>query len=469
MLIDPSVLLRFPGEVLLLLSVVLVGKPFFVTIGLVLAGKPLRVSIRAGVSMAQIGEFSFIIAALGTSLGLVRPEIGAIVVMVATVTALTTPYAVKYSKRIAQAMEDLVPIRLRDALDHYDSALQRSSGAGETRKFLRSQALIIVVNSAVIGVIGLFFERVVSEFLSRKLGDRVSVPLAGFVLAGIAAAPFFWGIAKGGLREPEVGKIWTSDHSRPLLVAIMIFRAIVFIAMGAFLASRFLHFKTAYMLSGSVFSIGLLLFSKRVEAIYERFAQRFLMSLSDDGHAEVRRPNLPATMLTPWDGHIAVFEVSVDSLAAGRTLLELQIREHYGVTVTLIERGERRMPAPSAKERIFPRDRIHAIGSDEELANFREFIEVAPAAAIDETTESSYSLQPVAILAGSPFIGISIRECGIRERARGLVVGVERDGKRILNPPANFLITVGDLLWIVGETEKVRALEALVVSEPLPA
>jgi CPA2 family monovalent cation:H+ antiporter-2 len=473
MKIDPSVLLRYPGEVSMILAVVLVGKPVFVTIGLVLTGKPLRVAIRSGVSMAQIGEFSFIIAALGTSLGLVRPEIGAIVVMVATVTALTTPYAVKYSKRIAQGIEALFPQRFREALERYDAALQRSGGAGETRRFIRGQAMIILVNSALIGALGLFFERVVSEFLSRKLGDRFSIPLAGFVLAAIAAAPFFWGLAKSGLREPEVGKIWTSDQSRPLLMAIMIFRAIVFIAMGAFLASRFLKFKAAYMLSGSILSIGLLLFSKRVERVYERFAQRFLMSLSDDGYGDGkirRRTSRPANpVLAPWDGHIAVFDVSIDSLAAGRTLLELQIRERYGVTVTLIERGDRKLPAPPAKERIFPRDRIHVIGSDEELAAFREFIEVAPAAEIEETTEASYSLQPVSIAADSPFVGRTIRETDVRERARGLVVGVERQGKRILNPSADFRILTGDLLWIVGETEKIRALETLAPEVLRPA
>jgi CPA2 family monovalent cation:H+ antiporter-2 len=236
--------------------------------------------------------------------------------------------------------------------------------------------------------------------------------------------------------------------------------------MGAFLASRFLKFKAAYMLSGSILSIGLLLFSKRVERIYERFAQRFLMSLSDDGYGEGkvrRRAPIAGPTLAPWDGHIAVFEVSVDSLAAGRTLLELQIRERYGVTVTLIERGDRKVPAPPAKERIFPRDRIHAIGSDEELATFREFIEVAPAAEIEETTEASYSLQPVSIAEGSPFVGRTIRETDVRERARGLVVGVERQGKRILNPSADFRILSGDLLWIVGETEKIRALELVSV------
>jgi CPA2 family monovalent cation:H+ antiporter-2 len=214
------------------------------------------------------------------------------------------------------------------------------------------------------------------------------------------------------------------------------------------------------LLAASLGFAALLFFSSRIERVYERFAQRFLLSLSESDLqvVDVSPEPVPAG-LSPWDAHLAVFEVSYDSVAAGKTVADLQIRSRYGVTVTLIERGDRRIPVPERTERVFPRDRLHAIGTDEELAAFQEFIEVAPASPIDDEDEADYGLDSVTVSGKSKLVGKRIGDSGIRERASGLVVGVERLGERILNPPVDFKIQSGDILWIVGQSEKVRALE----------
>jgi CPA2 family monovalent cation:H+ antiporter-2 len=332
---------------------------------------------------------------------------------------------------------------------------------------MRTQLGVLTINSALIGAFGLFFERIASESLSRKLGGRFSVPLAGLILASIASAPFFWGIAKGGLKGEAVRRLWLSESSRPLLVLLMVARAAVFIAMGGYLASRFFPLGPGFIVAGGFIAGAVILISKNLEQVYERFVQRFLLSLSEAEQAEAarKRPHpgeSPTPRLGVWDGHIAVFDVTLDSPAVGRTLIELQVRERFGASVTLIEREDRKLPAPSATERVYPGDRIHAIGSDEQLAALREFLEVPPPAHEgDESGEATFSLEPVRVSNRSPFVGLSIRQCGIREKARGLVVGVEREGHRIPNPSADFHIREGDLLWIVGETEKVIELEGL--------
>jgi CPA2 family monovalent cation:H+ antiporter-2 len=459
MLIQPMAIVRAPVHAAALLGVVLFGKAILVSVGSLVAGKPLKPSVRSGVAMAQIGEFSFIMAALGISRGIIAEDVSALIVMVATVTAVTTPYAVRNSKSIALWVDGRLPTKWRNALQRYGESVQRSRAVPEWRRILTRHSLIIIVNAALIGAIGLFFGRVANHWLANRFGWTIGTKCGGLALAAAMTAPFFWGIAKGGLRVSGAREYWMNRQLRPLLVFFMIVRAVVFFTLAGFLISRFFRLPLTVLIVASGAGAATILFSRRIEGVYERFAQRFLSSLSESERREAEQfGEEPAAALGPWEEHLAVFKVSLDSVAAGKTIAELQIRGRYGVSVTLIERGDRRIPVPEKDERIYPRDRLHVIGTDDELEAFREFIEVAPASAIDENPEAAYSLESVAVPQGSNFAGLKIRECKLRERANGLIVGIERKGDRILNPPADFRIAAGDLLWIVGQSEKVREL-----------
>ncbi|MBS1962907.1 MAG: cation:proton antiporter [Bdellovibrionales bacterium] len=458
MQIEPSALAESPGAAAAFLGVVVVGKTILVSLGSLVAGKPLKPAIRSGVSMAQIGEFSFIIAGLGITKGVLTAEASSLIVMVATVTAFTTPYAVRNSKAIATFVDERLPKKVRAMLVRYSDSVQRGRAVPEWRKMLSRQALIILVNAALIGAIGLLFTKAANPWVAARFGWGKGPRLGALGAAILFSAPFFWGVAKGGIRPSRFREYWLNRQFRPLLVLFMLARAVVFFMLAGFVVSRFFHLHPAALSAACIAGASLIVFSGRVERTYERFVQRFLLSLSESERREAEeRPEPEGPALAPWEGHLAVFEVSFDSLAAGKTFAEVQIRERYGVSVTLIERGDRRIPVPSRNERIFPRDRLHAIGTDEELSAFREFIEV-PASNLEEAADSNFSLESVPVGPESSFAGRSIRECGIRERANGLVVGIERKGERILNPPADFRIVPGDLLWIVGQTRKVRAL-----------
>lgn len=459
MQIEPSAIFRFPVEAAAFLAVVVFGKSILVTVGSLVAGKPLKPAVRSGIAMAQIGEFSFIMAALGISRGVIESDASALIVMIATMTALTTPYAVRNSKGIAAFVDARIPPKWRKMLERYSQSIQRGRTVPEWRRMLTRHTWIVLVNAALIGAVALFFGKVANRLVAGRFGWTWETRFASLAVATALTAPFFWGIAKGGIRFSRMREYWLNRQLRPLLVAFMVVRAVVFFTLGGFLVSRFFRLPLSVLIVASGSGASLILLSSRVERIYERFVQRFLLSLSEPElrQAEVILEENHA-VLSPWEGHIAVFKVSFDSVAAGKTFEELQIRERYGVTITLIERGDRRIPVPARTDRIYPGDRLHAIGTDEQLDAFREFIEVAQASAIDDHSESNYSLESVSVAADSVFAGRTIRDCGIRERTNGLVVGLERAGERILNPPADFLIDVGDLLWVVGQSEKVRAL-----------
>lgn len=162
--------------------------------------------------------------------------------------------------------------------------------------------------------------------------------------------------------------------------------------------------------------------------------------------------------LAPWDAGLVDYTLSPHSRLAGQTLLECALKERFNVSVALIERGGRKIVAPNRTDRLFPFDRLFLIGTEDNLLSAQKAIE------IDESAETpreltNYGLESLVLTEASPYVGKNIRECGLRERVGGLIVGIERDNKRILNPESGFVLAVGDRVWIVGDIFKIKTLD----------
>jgi CPA2 family monovalent cation:H+ antiporter-2 len=142
----------------------------------------------------------------------------------------------------------------------------------------------------------------------------------------------------------------------------------------------------------------------------------------------------------------------------GLHLEELSIREKYGVTIALIRRGNRRITAPGRNEMLMPHDHIFVIGTDEQLLKFKKFLDSERPSEDVTATNRDYTLEQYVVSDRSEFIGKTIRNSGLREATKGIVVGVERAGKRILNPDSALTLQPGDLLWIVGDRKLIRGL-----------
>lgn len=162
--------------------------------------------------------------------------------------------------------------------------------------------------------------------------------------------------------------------------------------------------------------------------------------------------------LAPWDAHLVEFIVPQEANYVGLHLEQLSIREKYGVTIALIRRGNRRITAPGRNEMLMPLDHIFVIGTDEQLLKFKKFLDFEKAAEEAIPVSRDYSLEQYVVSDKSQFIGKSIRTSGLREATKGIVVGIERAGKRILNPDSALTIEPGDLLWIVGDRKLIKGL-----------
>jgi len=190
--------------------------------------------------------------------------------------------------------------------------------------------------------------------------------------------------------------------------------------------------------------------------IYEKIENRFFSNFNDK---EEQERTQSGSHLVPWDAHITSFILTADFTGIGKTLMDLQFREQFGVNLAMIKRGDFTINVPDRAERIYPGDELYIIGTDEQIDAFKTYLDDNSKVHINyKSPEQQVSLLQIEIVADSEFHGQSIKDSRIRERTKGLIVGIERGAERLLNPESSMVLLKGDKLWIVGNQKRIRLL-----------
>jgi CPA2 family monovalent cation:H+ antiporter-2 len=190
-----------------------------------------------------------------------------------------------------------------------------------------------------------------------------------------------------------------------------------------------------------------LLFQKKLHIQYHKIENHFLANLNGREIAKAKRSR---SDLTPWDGHMAVFDIATKSNIAGKSLKNLKLRELLGINIVSIKRGEITIHIPQASERIFPGDEVCVIGTDAQVQEFKKYLDQHEIEISPEIQEPDIVLRQIE-LKNNTFLGKSIKDSNLREKTKGLIVGIEKRGIRTLNPESNVILEKDDILWIVGD------------------
>ena len=449
MLIDPHTLRDQAPAVIAITLVTVVGKLLTTTAGALLAGQSLRHAVQAGLSLAQIGEFSFIIAGLGLNLQVTSDFIYPIAIAVSTITTFTTPYLIRSSDAVVRALDRHLSPQTVGALERFRVATETVAQTTAWRAFLRRVLIKTMANGVVIASIFLAIAKFLKPWLEAEMSSVSMAHALALGAAFLASGPFLWAILRGEL-DSEQALSWRRDRlSVGLMVAVDLARWLFAVLLCAVLASRIVS-AGGVLLAVCVVVVGwIYFFARGFGRIYHRLEKRFLQNLHGKEEVSEKRRDLPA--LAPWDAHLAQLQVKVESPMTGRQLGELKIRERFGVTIALIERGRRTVLAPGALEAIYPGDVLHVIGTDDEIVRFAVECEGSAMAVEEKLSAANYVLKPIYIEETSPFAHKTIRDSGLREQTHSLVVGVEKKGVRTLNPDSGLLIEPNDVLWLVGD------------------
>ena len=459
MLVDPAILVSYAVPILVLVLTILVGQAIFGTMGFMLSGQPLKTAMRCGFSMAQIGEFAFIIASLGLSLHVISDFLYPVVVAVSVITTFLTPYMMKAAIPCYEFMERRLPRKWIRRLDHMGAIHHTTQTENNHwRALLKAMAWNVVIYSILSVAVVAIMLSLFLPFMRRLLpGWELHWWANGItgILTVAMISPFLRSMIMKKNHSEEFKALWTESRLNRLP---LIFTVLVRVAIGAgfifYICNYLSRFKNALIITIALVVILLMALSRRLKHRSIRLERLFVQNLrSRDIEAQVsgkRRPLFEGHLLDR-DIHISEFIVPVDSLWAGKTLAQLKLGNRFGVHVSSILRGSHRINIPDGNMMLFVGDKLQAIGNDEQLniMNAAMQAELLPEDADIEHREMK--LQKLVITADSPLVGKTLKESNVRQRYNLMVVGVEEGQKNLtmINPNRRF--EVGDIVWVVGE------------------
>ncbi|NEW85070.1 MAG: sodium:proton antiporter [Mariniphaga sp.] len=441
MLIDPAMLVKHILPICAATLVLLFGKPLFVTLGALTSGLPLKISIQSGMSLAQIGEFSFIIATLGLSLKVTSDFLYPIAVAVSVLTTFTTPYMIRSSEHVYRGLEAMMPPQWKSALTAYSIGAHHITEISDWNKVLRSYFINMVMFSVIIITLIIGSTRYLEPIFLLYGGHKIITAIITLAVL----SPFLWALAFRRTQRQAYASVWLKSSKRGPLILLQFSRVALAVLYIGFL---FYHlFSPLIALENMIITcIILAIFRKKIQAFYGKIETTFLANFNERDSATMN--------LTPWDTHITKFELNAQSPYIGKSLIESRMREEFGVNIVAIERGDFIINVPNHENHLYPDDKISVIGTDEQLSSFKIFLE-STAPQIEDATHN-ISLHHFTISKKSSLVGQSIRESEIRERTQGLVVGIERNGERILNPESDVIFESEDKVWLVANEKRIR-------------
>ena len=463
MLVDPKILIEYAIPILALVGSILIGKAIFGTFGFMLGGESLKSAMRCGFSMAQIGEFSFIIASLGLSLGVISNYLYPVVVAVSVITTFLTPYMIRLATPTYQVMEKHLPKRLINILNHFamshPSTTQQSKWKSLLRQMLINTVAYSILTAAVIALMFTFvlpFTR--SLFPGWKLHWYANA-ITG-ILTLVLIAPFLRAIIMKKNHSSEWKRLWveSSINRIPLLFTIVV-RFVIALAFIFYICNYLTRFTDALMIIIGIAVVSLMIASRWTKKRSIKMERLFIHNLrSRDIMAQVNGEKKPLYEghLLDRDIHISDFDVPEDSSWGGKTLKELHLRERFGVDMSSIMRGSQRLNIPNGDTVIFPGDKLQVIGNDDQLQKFATALSTDLIPEDLEIEKREMKLRQLIISGKSEFCGKSLLESGIRDKYNCMFVGLEEGQENLTKIAPTRTFEKGDILWIVGEESDLQ-------------
>jgi len=460
MLVDINVLFEYALPIVILVLTIIFGQAIFGTVGFMLSGQPLKTAMKCGFSMAQIGEFSFIIASLGLSLGVIGNFVYPVIVAVSVITTFLTPYMIKAATPCYVVMERHLPRKWIRALNNItisQPSSNKSKWKSLIRQLIRQTVIYSILSSAAIAIMFTFFLPFVRQILPHYWANAVCGLITILIIS-----PFLRALIMKKNHSEELKALWSESRLNRLpLVFTILVRLVIAVSFIFYICNYLTRFKDALMISIAIAVVVLMLLSRRLKRNSIRMERLFVQNLrSRDIEAQVlgRKKPLYEGHLLDRDIHITDFTIQNDSKWAGKPLKDLELRQKFGVHVSSILRGQRRLNIPNGNDVVFPGDVIQVIGSDEQLTSFKNFLDKETYEEDHKIEEREMKLRQIIVTGKCKFIGKTIKESGIRDQYNCMVIGIEEGKENLsaIDPLREF--QKGDIIWVVGEIADLERL-----------
>lgn len=466
MMVNPAILVQYWWQILVITLVVVVLKSLSSGLGMLFSGDNLHNAVRAGMCFGQIGEFSFIIATVGMSFGVIDDFLYPIIVSVSIITTFLTPYLIKGGEPLYHWIEKKVPESWKNGFGSKEKAVRSKDGEEVTMKaYILSQLKNLVLYASIIIALMLicfFLCSFVMKYVPSPWNAAIST---AFTL--VLVAPFLWAMGFKHTLVKTTRKLMDANHFNKTVILIIFILRFVIVALIAY--SILQHFFNGVFWSklhiGSpwyhliniafalVYTLMLKILSPAMK-FYKRIEERFLDNLNKRQSVQV----FTIPEILQENCHLQKMTLSPDSPYAGKLIKDTDFRDNFNVSVVSVERGKQNFELPRSDFQLFPFDRITFVGHEDHLRLLLPRIEVFDEQLIQEHEESEVDLYKVEVEPNSPFIGVALMDSGLADVYEAMVIAIERDGHFILNPSARITFQPADLVWFVAQKERAEVL-----------
>ena len=462
MMIDPISMYEHKWAILIITLVTIFGKLIFTSIGAIISGQPLKQSVQVGMSMAQIGEFAFIVAGLGLSLGVTSDFLFPVAVGVSAITTFTTPYLIKSSEPVYNFLVKILPAKFVKGIDTYSSDTQHIQDENKWNKIIKQTITTIFVNGIIIIAVTLIIKNTLL-FLLTDWFSYFGSSLVCVILTIIICIPFIWAIIGNRPKREIIREFWDeSNYNRAPIIGIIIIRIILVLAAVIFIYNQFFSSKLASIILAVGLIVFMYLLSKHFDQFYNYIQKKFIYNLNEREilTQKAAQKKIDDKFQYTWDNtHISDMIVPQNANFIGVKLGDLDWRTKFHINIAYIKRGDRILQMPNSESVLYPFDKIGIIGNDEQIQRFEKYLQI-----IGETPPENNQVKNTdnitldKVVVPQDFCVLENKSVGwVKDTSGGIVVSIERDGAILYNPDRNVAIELGDYLTIVADKKNLKS------------
>lgn len=479
MLVNPALLIDYAVPVLCITAVTIIGQIICSTAGVLASGQDLKTSMRCGFTLTQVGEFSFIIATLGISLGVMSDFIYPIIVAVSVITTFTTPFCIMAAEPAYNFAEKIMPAKALEWLNRYtasdeESIKQDKDWSNFLSGFLiRTIIFVTLLLAIAIGAV-YYLQPYLTSVLAAPFADIITA-----VITFIVMAPILRAILVNRTTNSELFSVlWLKKRSNHIPLLILVFFKVLIAGISLyFIFNSLLGLQNIISIIASITAVYFISSSEWLLSEYLRIEARFLVNLNEK-HMQKHRQKTAEDKLNSCancfdqDFLLIRYKVKDTSSLIGKSLRQVSFRDNYGCNILQIKTDDKTFDMPGGEQIIKKDSSLLLIGTTAQIKLLKtaiasrkldlelisEEISLREFMLSHNNTEDEFLSVAITIDKHNSIMGKSMKAANLRNRWHCLVIGLERGAYVITNPNVSLVFENGDLLWVLGKQKMLNTL-----------
>ena len=476
MLIVPKMLIDYIVPIIIITIVVILGQMTFSVFGILLSGQSLHTAIRGGFSMVQIGEFSFIVATLGMSFGVISDFLYPVIVCVSVITAFATPIFIKNSEKAYKFINSKLSEKAKMALRRNSSESQtRDSLDSDWNQYIKNICIRTGACSSILFLLYWAGTRYMMPRIDEVVGSSMTGNIISAAIIIAAMLPVINVMFDSNVTLYY--KLWVKHRTNHLpLITIRALRALIGACFVALVLRKIFLIPFVVLVLIAAIPIILIVRSTWLNGVTIAMEKRFVANFSERTLTKAKRDRARNRTYRWLDESLYVVEFEITDPDFYKTIFDFTKRRDFVVTIIRIIRKDAYVNMPSAEEYIQYGDVLQMLGTWDEVDACTILLEKDDAIRYTDSEDKTLKdfmygqrfegvpeegelvCVPIKLDSDSRFIRKSIRNCGLRQAFGATIIGIERGALPIVSPDIDTILMKDDIVWLIGGASMVTKL-----------